>query len=280
MAHSPSAYRRRLGRALRSLRESADLTGEGAAAAAERSASWLSRIESGRAALRLRELRDLLDHYGMTDPDVRADLERMANGGRQRDWWTAYTDKLFPSFARFMGLESEATAILTFEDHAIPGLLQSPSYVRALFRLAVPPTDDDVIDAMVEFRVRRQEVLRDEERPHFTVVLDEAVLHRRFGGPEVAREQFTFLLDAIDRELVEFHILESGRERMPLHAFTVLRFEDDPTVAHIDTLTGGVFEEGPSVTEKYEEIFSYLCDIALDPPASRRVIDTARKNLT
>jgi transcriptional regulator with XRE-family HTH domain len=272
MPGSPTAQRRRLGRMLRSLREGKNLNGEKAAAAAERSASWLSRIESGQAGLRLRELRDLLDLYGMTDPARRADFERMATAGRQPDWWTDYADVIDPAFVRFVGLESEATAILTFEDHAIPGLLQSPSYMRALFRLAVPQPAAKVTDAVFEFRTQRQNILQGDERPRFSAILDEAVLHRPVGGPEVAHEQLTLLLDAIDRELVEFQVLPSRRERMPLHAFTILRFEDDPTVTHIDTLLRGVFEEGPTATETYETIFSYLRSIALDPPASRQVV--------
>ncbi|WP_203933076.1 DUF5753 domain-containing protein [Virgisporangium ochraceum] len=262
---------------LRSLREAANLNGEEAAAAAERSASWLSRIESGQAVLRLRELRDLLNHYRMDDPDRRAALERMATEGRERDWWTGYTDKLDPLFGRFVGLEAVASEILTFEDHAIPGLLQSPRYMQTLIRLAVPKPQPEVTEATIEFRTRRQGILHDEQRPHFVVILDEAVLHRRMGGQEVMREQFAFLLDAIDRGLVEFRILATTQERMPLHAFTILRFEDDPAVAHLDTLSGGVLEEGHTAIETYETIFAYLRTIAHDPPASRRVIQAMKE---
>lgn len=279
MSVSPSAQRRRLGRVLRSLRERANLTGEEAAAAAERSASWLSRIESGQSALRLRELRDLLDLYGAPGAAERETLERLANAGRQRDWWADYVDALDASFARFVGLESEAATILTFEDHAIPGLLQSPAYMRALFRLAIPQPAAEVTKLAIEFRTRRQHLLQDVERPKFTVILDEAVLHRRIGGPDVAGEQLGYLLDAIDRGIVDFRVLPTDNERMPLHAFTVLQFDGDPTVAYIDTLSGGVLEESHTATETYEKIFAYLHTITLDPAASRRVVQTLKEAL-
>lgn len=278
MAGSPTAQRRRLGRALRSLREEKNLNGEEAAAAAERSASWLSRIESGQAGLRLRELRDLLDLYELNDPARRADLERMANAGRQRGWWTDYADVMDPSFARFIGLESEATTILTFEDHAIPGLLQSPAYMRSLFRLAVPPLATEAEESYFSFRVRRQEILRAHDRPRFAVILDEAVLHRRIGSPAVRHEQLTLLLEAVDREIVEFRILATSQERMPLHAFTILRFEEDPSVTHIDTLFRGILEEASTATQTYEAIFAYLTTIALDPSASRQIIQDLKES--
>src|SRR4051794_32457565 len=135
---SPTAQRRRLGRLLRDLRERRDLNGDEAAAAVERSASWLSRIESGQAGLRQRELRDLLDLYGLTDAGRRTELEQMADAGRQRAWWSEYADALAPSFLRYVGLEADAASILVFEDRVMPGLLQSPAYISSLFALAVP----------------------------------------------------------------------------------------------------------------------------------------------
>ncbi|WP_204009309.1 DUF5753 domain-containing protein [Virgisporangium aurantiacum] len=276
---SPTAQRRRLGRLLRSLREQAGLNGEDAGAAVERSASWLSRIESGQAALRLRELRDLLGVYGVTDPARIASFEQLANAGRQRGWWSDYSD-VSSTFARYVGLETDAAAISTFEDRVIPGLLQSPGYMRALFNLAVPAPSPEVIEARIQVRARRQQILREADRPRFSLVLDEAVLRRRIGGAEVAREQLAHLLDAIDRQHVDLQILTfAGGAVMPLHAFTLLQFSEDPAVVYIDTLTGGVWEEGDTRTGTYAEIFAYLLTIALDRPASRHLIQVAKDAL-
>jgi transcriptional regulator with XRE-family HTH domain len=277
---SPIAQRRRLGRLLRSLREQVGRTGEDAAAAVERSASWLSRIESGQSALRLRELRDLLQLYGLTDQARITELEGLANAGRQRGWWSRYGDVIPGAFARYIGLEADAIAISTFEDRVIPGLLQSPGYMRALFALGVPPPPAEVVESRVEIRTKRQELLRRAGRPRFTLILDEAVLRRRIGGEPVAREQLAFLLDAIEQEQVELQILTfEGGEVMPLHAFTVLRFDDDPAVVYIDTLTGGVWEEGNTVAGTYEKIFDYIRTIALPPQASRQYIQAAKDAL-
>jgi hypothetical protein len=95
----------------------------------------------------------------------------------------------------------------------------------------------------------------------------------------VAHEQLTFLLEAIDDDLVELQVLPSSHERMPLHAFTILRFDDDPTIAHLDTLSDGVLEDAPTAVETYETIFAYLRSIALDPTASRRVVQVMKEAL-
>ncbi|MBT8227854.1 MAG: helix-turn-helix domain-containing protein [Dactylosporangium sp.] len=75
---SPTLRRRRLGLALRALREAAGRTGDEAGTAVERSGSWISRIETGRVGLRVRDLRDLYDFYGMTDASRLAELETLA----------------------------------------------------------------------------------------------------------------------------------------------------------------------------------------------------------
>jgi transcriptional regulator with XRE-family HTH domain len=108
---SPTVRRRRLGRTLRDLRIRAGLSGNAAGAAVERSGSWISRVESGRVGLRGLDLRPLLDLYGVHDQQRRDELEGLAREGKQRGWWSRYSDSLPEAFIVFVGLEAAAQSI-------------------------------------------------------------------------------------------------------------------------------------------------------------------------
>lgn len=73
----------------------------------------------------------------------------------------------------------------------LPGLAQTRTYAEALLRGL--GHDEPTIRAKAEHRMARQrEVLA---RSEVHLILDEAVLHRQVGGPEVMRAQLAALLD-------------------------------------------------------------------------------------
>src|SRR5689334_15072913 len=101
------------------------MTGEEVGVAIERSASWVSRVETGRVGLRGRDLRDLLDIYRVDDPTVVEELLGLAREGKQRGWWSRYADTLSGPYATYIGFESEASELLTYHTLIVPGLLQT-----------------------------------------------------------------------------------------------------------------------------------------------------------
>ena len=78
----------------------------------------------------------------------------------------------------------------------VPGLLQTPEYARAVTRAAVGAACEEQLDALVEVRIARQDVLRAEPPLELSAVLDEAVLRREVGGPEVMARQLRRLAEA------------------------------------------------------------------------------------
>src|SRR2546423_12582569 len=109
MADEASALRRqRLGARLRALREAHDMTGDQVGRAIARSASWISRVESGLIALRRRDLQELLDLYDVHDDTVRVELERMATGRQPQGWWSRYRSVVPEPYGTLIGLEAEA----------------------------------------------------------------------------------------------------------------------------------------------------------------------------
>jgi len=277
---SPTAQRRRLGRLLRELRERAHISGDNAAAAVDRSASWISRIESGQTALRQRELRDLLVLYRADNPETQLELERLAAAGRQQGWWNEYAEAMSPKLMRFVGLESDATSIFTFQDRIFPGLLQTTAYMQALHALSVPEAGKELVDARIRIRQKRQKLLDSDEPPHFIAIIDEAVLKRDIGGREVMRDQLRHLLQVARQGLVELRILSFANLTMPLHSFIMLHFEADPPAVFVDTLSGGFLEEGDTIVREYQPVAEHLLQIALATDESRKIIQRAINDLS
>ena len=121
---SPTVRRRRLALELRRLREAARLTCEEVAEHLECSASKISRVETGRVSVSPRDVRDMLELYGVPDQQ-RDSLVQLARDSRQKGWWHAFSDTIQPQFATYLGLESAASEIRIYEVSLIPGLLQT-----------------------------------------------------------------------------------------------------------------------------------------------------------
>jgi transcriptional regulator with XRE-family HTH domain len=277
----PTVPRRRLGQALRDLRERAGMTGDEVGSAVERSGSWVSRLEAGRVGLRTRDLGDLLDLYQLTDPGRRAELTQLARESHRRGWWSKYADAISESYAIYIGLEAESRSQLIYDNVVVPGLLQTEAYCRAVLRQAVLRIKPDLIEKRVAVRMARQEQLASVDAPELHIILDEAVLHRSIGGREVLRDQLNHLLRTVQERPLDLRILPfANSERMVIAtAFTILTFEHDPDIVYVETATGGVYEHEDEVAA-YREVFNLLQNATLDAKGSVALLRQALEGLT
>jgi transcriptional regulator with XRE-family HTH domain len=279
----PTIRRRRLGRALRDLRIQKGLTGEEAGQAVERSGSWISRVEGGRVGLRIRELRDLLDRYGMGDPRRREELEALAREGQQRGWWSRYADALPEPLIVFLGLEEAARSIRGYYDHIVPGLLQTEAYCRAVHLRTIGPAGTlppEQVDKRVRARMDRQAQLR-QDPPKLQLILDEAVLYRTIGGRDVLREQLEYLVLASRKRHVTLRIVpfSRGDQIVFTNSFSIMGFREDPEIVWLETPLGLTYEDGDKEIEIYRGIFERLAETALGAEDTAALINMAKDRL-
>ena len=210
MQHGPAVRRRKLGAELRALRTSAGLTSGEAARLAGWHQSKVSRIETGTSGVKPADVRLLLDVYGVADPQLRELLLMLSGSGDgdgRHHWWHAYRGVLPPTYRDFISLESQASAMRTLETTVIPGLLQTPEYARAVTEAALEDASEERLDALVEVRLARQDVLRATPPLELSAVLDEAVLRREVGGPGVMARQLDRLVEAARLPQVRLQVL-------------------------------------------------------------------------
>ncbi|KPI28205.1 MULTISPECIES: helix-turn-helix domain-containing protein [unclassified Streptomyces] len=272
MQHGPAVRRRKLGAELRNLRAQAGLTSGEAARLVGWHQSKVSRIETGISGSKPADVRLLLDAYGVADPQLRELMLALAgdggSGGRDH-WWHAYRGVLPPTYRDFISLESQASAMRTLETTVVPGLLQTPEYARAVTRASVEGGAEDQLDTLVEVRLARQDVLRAQPPLELSAVLDEAVLRREVGGPEVMARQLGRLVEAARLPQVRLQVLPfaAGAHIGVTGPFVIFSFSrtSDLDVVVLDHLTSSLYLERKEDLQAYTEAFNALRAHALSP---------------
>jgi transcriptional regulator with XRE-family HTH domain len=282
---SPTVRRRRLAAELRRLRGSR--TGTTVAKALGWSPAKVSRYELGQGTFPLEEIQKLLDYYGVIEPR-RAQLLALAAEANERAWWYDYADALSPQYMEFIGLEAEAATELEWQVEAVPGLLQTEEYARAIHTahqqvVLMPP---GIFERRIRARMIRQELLTTRNPPlELSVVVDEAVLLRKVGSRDVMARQLRHLAEMTQLPNVELRILPlEGESSLMADSFVVFGFSP----GHETTRLGDVVStesvenyfsiEGETDTYSFRLFFRALAAAALSPDDSRELIlETTRR---
>ena len=279
-AQSPTVRRRRLALELRRLREAAKLTCEEVAEQLECSASKISRVETGRVSVSPRDVRDMLEIYGV--PELQRDpLVQLARESRQKGWWHAYADSLQPHVATYLGMESAASDIRIYEVNLIPGLLQTEEYARAVLTAGAVSSPRADVERQVALEMERQRLAM--TSPNVWAVLDEAALRRQVGGPEVMRVQLEYLRELGGLRNVRLQIIPFGGGAHPAmgRPFIILAFgeEADPDVVYLRNLTGALWVENVEEVDRYNVFFNHLQATALSFENSAALMTAVLKEM-
>jgi hypothetical protein len=281
-AHSPTMRRRRLAAELLRLREAAGLTQEEVAGRLEWDPSKLSRIENRQVGIIARDLRKLLDMYGVTDVEQREGYFAMAREGKQRAWWQSYGDVIPSEYGTLIGLETEAVTISSYGQELVPGLLQTADYARAVIRAFRPDDTADEITRRVEVRLARQAVLARDDPPRLWAVISEAVVRRAVGGQAVMAAQLRALASERERSVVTAQVLPFSAGEHPAMAgsFVILDFPDpEPAAVYLENAASALYLERITDVQRYAGMFRFVQAAALGPKESRDMLIAAAHDL-
>jgi transcriptional regulator with XRE-family HTH domain len=273
---SPTIRQRELGIRLREFRAAKGLTVEDVARELLCSPAKISRAETGARRATLRDVRDLCQLYGV-DPAASAELMKLAREAQQPGWWTKYDDlRITP----LIGMEQAASAITSFGMYFFPALLQSEDYARAIIKGIAPKISEDILGQRLEARMERQKLLQGPKPPKFRVLLDEAILRRRVGGPAVMKTQLDKVLALMREEKAAVQVIpfEAGAYGASDSNFSYLEFAGTtlPGLVFVEGLVSHLYLERPDELERYREALEYLRDEALNPRESAKKIAEIR----
>lgn len=274
----PTIPRWQLGEELARLRSAAGYTKPQIAARLRCSLSKIDKIEGGRVKMNLAELETMLSEYGLNKDDW-APLLELQRLGAARGWWSKFGQLPLP-FTEFLGLETAAETIRTFDLAVVPGLFQTEAYARALTESDSIGIAEDRIEREVALRMARQKQVLDHDTPRMMLILDEAVLHRKVGGPKVLHEQLEHLVDIAKSIHLQVVPLEHGGYPGISGRFVIFEFAEElhTPVVYVECPAGNLYMEKSEDLRRCSLSFEYMLGAALSRPKSIALIkDVARR---
>ncbi|WP_405398790.1 Scr1 family TA system antitoxin-like transcriptional regulator [Streptomyces microflavus] len=250
------------GTRVRKLREAAGLTQTEVGARTHVVGSRITQIERATGAKPTLELTRALDRELVAD-DLLIDL------------WPYVYREAYPDWSQaFIAYSARAAVIREYSSHAVPGLLQTPEYARALLSMGHSLRDAEHLEERVAARLDRQVRLTGPDRPELWIILDEAVLRRPVGGSAVMRGQLKKLLRMAEEPNITVQVLpfDQGAHGALAGSLTVLVLPDGIQVAYTEGAHHGQLTEEPEEVERFVLTYDHLRAMALPPLMSLELI--------
>ncbi|MFI5728059.1 helix-turn-helix domain-containing protein [Streptomyces cyaneofuscatus] len=250
------------GSRVRKLRMAAGLTQTEVGTLTHVVGSRIAQIERATGAKPTLELTRSLDRELVAD-DLLIDL------------WPYVYREAYPDWSQaFIAYSARAAVIRQYSSHAVPGLLQTPEYARALLSMGHSLRDAEHLEERVAARLERQNRLTGPDRPELWIILDEAVLRRPVGGSAVMRGQLTNLLRMAEEPNITIQVLpfDQGAHGALAGSLTVLVLPDGAQVAYTEGAHHGQLTEEPDEVERFVLTYDHLRAMALPPLMSLELI--------
>lgn len=271
-----------LGKRLQALRENAGLSPAQAAETLHVNQTTVRRMEKAEVGLRILYVERLLQRYGVANDEIQEFLA-LAEEANKPGWWQDFRDVLPDWFSVYISLEGAAKLIRAYEPHYIPGLLQTADYVRALLRVGFPEACDEELDRRVALRLERQDLLTRSDAPHLWVVMDETVLRRGIGGPQVMRGQMQRLLAAMEMPNITLQVIRfsAGPHPGAFGPFQLFRFEisELPDIVYLESLTGATYLDQRADVVAYLQTLDQMCELAATPQHTTALLSDRLKEI-
>lgn len=265
------------------------MSGDQVASELRWSASKVSRIETNRIGIKLKDLNELLDLYNqrseqpLIDDGRHGQLVALSAEPEPRGWWNAYGDSIDDTeYGAYIPLEADAVGMRCWSPELIQGLLQTDDYASAIMEIYDPGGQSDSprrIRRRIEVRMRRQEQVSKPGQKHFTFILDEAALLHRYGDAQVMRRQLLRVneISRLPNVTIRVLALTGPHPVVSQGPFTLLEFAPVHNthiadVVYVEQLITSLLIFDEEAVHQYRRAFDEISREALDAEASRQLI--------
>ncbi|MFB7714418.1 helix-turn-helix domain-containing protein [Streptomyces sp. NPDC056105] len=251
---------------LKAQREAAGVTQQELATAAVMTRSHISHIEAGRRL--------------PSKADARR-LDKALNTGNVLSSFLPDSDgAVAEHFESAHALEQQAVELREFALSFVPGILQTERYARAVLSSSYPPVRGKECDRLVVTRLERAKILEDPVSPVVWALLDEAVLGRPIGGPDVMAEQIMHIVRLAESGRIRVHVLPRSLGFHPLleSMLTLMWFDDQPPVAYSEGVRMGKVHDSPAVVQELQGRYDLALSDALPLKESLALLRATAKD--
>ncbi|WKV76110.1 helix-turn-helix domain-containing protein [Streptomyces sp. PCS3-D2] len=182
----------------------------------------------------------------------------------------------YPAFFRGAAkLEKEAVELHVYAVQAVPGLLQTEEYARAVFAMWLPLLDEATIEERVAARLERQAIFLRTPMPTISFVIEESVLRRPLGGRGVMRGQLEQILLSGQRRNVSIQVMPIEREE---HAglagpFTLMETKEGRRISYAEVQGDSRVHSERGKVRELEAAYGIIRAQALTPRESQALIE-------
>ncbi|MFI7382332.1 Scr1 family TA system antitoxin-like transcriptional regulator [Streptomyces sp. NPDC049813] len=184
-------------------------------------------------------------------------------------------------FREWARLERTAVSLCTYECRLVPGLLQSEAYARAVFDNSIPLLTDEQLEAQLAARMARQAMLRERPTVPFGFIVEESVLRRKLGGPEVQASMLDYVLELTEPRNVTLQVVPTAAE---FHGcldgpVQILETPDNRRLGYSEGQQNGRLISDPKEVALLCLRYDTLRSQALNPKESRDLLERLRGDL-
>lgn len=274
----PTTLRWLIGGELAQLRERGGLSMAEAAEATGLTKTKIGHLEIGRLNQSPDDIELLLGAYESPSEDVER-LMAAATKPHGKPWWHRWKAMVPNWFGQYLGLEGMAVSLFGYELAAVPGLLQTRDYARAITSQSMLVSEDSV-DRTVSLRMARAERITQEPTLNVHLVLDETALHRQLPDNSIMAEQCEHLLAMGDRPNVTVQVVEANRGmhgELGMGNFAILDFAQLRSVVYSEIYGDALYLRDLDKVRSYQLAAERIQSIALPPEETRKLIFDLRR---
>ncbi|MFE5771491.1 helix-turn-helix domain-containing protein [Streptomyces sp. NPDC056485] len=261
-----------LGAALRALREASGKEAKAVARSALMSPSKLSKIENANLLPSATDVERILNAIGVSDA-IKAEYTEVARAATTEAtaWRLLKRAGIHKGQQAAKALEAQMAVLRLFQPTLVPGLLQTPEYIRAI--LQRHDLSEDALTRTISGRLERQAVLFDSSKK-LRFVITEPVLRWRIVPPQMMAAQLDRIVSMSRLAHVDIRVvpLSAPQTDIANHAFVI---RDDRTVT-VETVHAEIVVTDPRDVEIYVRKFEKFEQAALSGDVMRSLVESLR----
>lgn len=234
----------------------------------------LSAWEKGHRLPSVEDVSAILALLGVTG-EQRDRIRTLARHAREPNWLASSNADISHALTALLTLEGTADKITTWSPLLIPGLLQTPDYIRSIMDASTVEIEE--ADQRLRIRLKRQSVLTRRDPVGFGALIGEWALRETVGSPEIMSDQIDHLLEMSRRANVSVRIVPAGTGyHVGLTGpFEIYEFADTPAITFVEHINSSAFLHENDQTLAYRRVAKMLGERALSDAASRELLEEA-----